>query len=187
MKYAAAVLAAVVGLAAAQDLSVIPTCAKKCIDDAVTSKTKCAITDIPCICKEIEPVTAAATSCVLAACGADVALNEVLPATAQLCAAAVPAGPSTGAQTTITSTGAATKTDLPLTIQTSTPAGAGSDTTLPTAGSSKADTTPAPSASKSAGASGSSSAAASTSTGGAASYGAVGSFGLMLLGAAAAL
>ncbi|KAK0652859.1 hypothetical protein B0T16DRAFT_388049 [Cercophora newfieldiana] len=175
MKFTPAVLAAFIGLVAAQDLSVIPACAKQCIDDAVTSGTKCALTEIPCICNSIEAVTAGATACVLAACGADVAIGQVLPATAQLCAEVLPNGPSSaGAATTIT-------TITPLTLSSTTggsaPTSAGEAETTPAA------TTPAASGA----ATGTSTSTTSTSTAGAASFGAVGSLGMLLMGVAAAL
>ncbi|KAK5660180.1 hypothetical protein OQA88_13650 [Cercophora sp. LCS_1] len=95
MKYTAPVLAALVALVSAQDLSSIPACAKTCIDDAVKSATSCGATDVSCICASLDAVTQAATGCVLGACGIDVALNEVIPATTALCAnAGEPAEPA---------------------------------------------------------------------------------------------
>ncbi|KAK4446875.1 hypothetical protein QBC34DRAFT_496666 [Podospora aff. communis PSN243] len=185
MKFTPAVLAAFAGLVAAQDLSAIPECARECINTAVTSSTNCQLTEIACICNSIESVTAGATACVLAACGADVAIGQVLPATAELCAQVLPNGPSSAAPapgsttsgsagtTTITSTGG------PATVTTSRSSSAGDDddnqttvtTPTPTEGFQSPSTT----------------ATTSTSTAGAASFGAVGSFGMLLMGAVAAL
>lgn len=84
MKYAFAA-AALVAVASAQSLSDIPSCAVPCIDDARTSATSCSKDDYACICKNQEALTAAATTCVLSDCGADKALNEVLPAVKAFC------------------------------------------------------------------------------------------------------
>jgi len=69
MKYSfsAVALIALVGLANAQ----IPACATDCIADAVASATSCGADDLGCQCEESNQsaITAAATSCVLAACG----------------------------------------------------------------------------------------------------------------------
>ncbi|KAL7921317.1 hypothetical protein ACQKWADRAFT_129645 [Trichoderma austrokoningii] len=73
-------------LAQAQTRADIPSCALPCLDDAVKANTKCSTTDYACICKDFSTVQTAATSCVISKCGADVAINKVLPATQALCA-----------------------------------------------------------------------------------------------------
>ncbi|KAJ3476877.1 hypothetical protein NLG97_g8992 [Lecanicillium saksenae] len=77
MKFAVA--ATLFTLAVAQSASDIPSCAKPCLDDAVTKGTKCSTTDYACICPHISELQGAATSCVLEKCGADVALSKPNP------------------------------------------------------------------------------------------------------------
>ncbi|KAI1822758.1 hypothetical protein F4861DRAFT_374787 [Xylaria intraflava] len=84
MKYtfAALVLAAAVS---AQSLSDIPACAVPCIDDARVKNTNCAASDYKCLCANINSLTTAATPCVISSCGADTAVNQVLPAVSAFC------------------------------------------------------------------------------------------------------
>ncbi|KAI1138421.1 hypothetical protein F5Y05DRAFT_413041 [Hypoxylon sp. FL0543] len=84
MKYAFAAVA-LAALVTAQSLSDIPQCAVPCIDDARKSSTNCASDDYVCICKNKDALTAAATGCVISACGADVAATQVLPAVNAFC------------------------------------------------------------------------------------------------------
>jgi hypothetical protein len=75
MKYLYAV-AAFVAVASAQANN-IPTCARQCLDDATTATTSCGITEYVCQCQpdNQSKIQGAATSCVVAACGVDVALS----------------------------------------------------------------------------------------------------------------
>ncbi|EGO61626.1 hypothetical protein NEUTE1DRAFT_28401, partial [Neurospora tetrasperma FGSC 2508] len=84
MKYSAVALAAFVAIASAQDISVIPSCALPCVDDAAT-KVCTSKTDYKCICENKDSLVSTATSCVISKCGATVALNDVLPATEKFC------------------------------------------------------------------------------------------------------
>lgn len=59
----------------AQDLSSIPECARTCLTDAISQDGKCQATDAACVCGRIDQLTTLATSCVLSACGQDVALS----------------------------------------------------------------------------------------------------------------
>ncbi|OLN96865.1 hypothetical protein CCHL11_02311 [Colletotrichum chlorophyti] len=96
MKYSY-VLAALVGLVAAQvDPTIIPECARDCLTQAVSSASSCTPGDYACTCvpETQDKIKTAATPCVLSACGAQVAISEVLPASAKLCAAAAAAGGS---------------------------------------------------------------------------------------------
>ncbi|KAI1454215.1 hypothetical protein F4805DRAFT_331803 [Annulohypoxylon moriforme] len=86
MKYTI-VTVALATLVSTQSLSDIPQCALPCIDSARTSSTSCSASDYACICKNKDAITAAATSCVLQACGADVATSQVLPAVNSFCSA----------------------------------------------------------------------------------------------------
>ncbi|KAI1190289.1 hypothetical protein F5B17DRAFT_107198 [Nemania serpens] len=86
MKYTIAALAFAAAAVSAQSLSDIPQCALPCIDDARTKNTSCAADDFKCICDNVNTLTTAATSCVLGACGADAAVNEVIPAVQKFCA-----------------------------------------------------------------------------------------------------
>ncbi|KAI1377049.1 hypothetical protein F4677DRAFT_417283 [Hypoxylon crocopeplum] len=114
MKYivSAVVLAA---LASTQSLSDIPQCALPCIDDARTSSTNCAADDYACICRNEDALTAAATGCVISACGASVAAGQVLPAVDAFCNAVESGNSGSSASsevtvstvTTVTSTGIA--------------------------------------------------------------------------------
>lgn len=84
MKFSLAVLALIASVQA-QSRSDIPSCALPCLDDAIESETDCKTTDYVCVCKNFDDVRSKATSCVIDKCGADVAINEVLPATEGLC------------------------------------------------------------------------------------------------------
>lgn len=59
----------------------MPTCAKPCITEAVKQVTQCEETDAPCVCANLQAVTAAATNCVLKECGLMVALGKFAPQT----------------------------------------------------------------------------------------------------------
>ncbi|GAP92784.1 putative cfem-domain-containing protein [Rosellinia necatrix] len=98
MKYAVAALALAAAVSA-QSISDIPACALPCIDDARTKQTDCAADDYKCICDNIDSLTATATPCVLSACGADTAINEVLPAVQKFCAAVEAGGEPTSEPT----------------------------------------------------------------------------------------
>jgi len=101
MKYAF-VAVALAALARAQTLGDIPSCALPCIDDAISSESKCKTTDFACICKKdtFSAIQGASTSCVIEKCGADTALNKVLPATEALCKAQGSGGDSTTTEST---------------------------------------------------------------------------------------
>lgn len=62
---------------AGRALAVIPACATSCIADAVAAATSCGATDLKCQCTDANKasIQAAATSCVIAACGAQ-AISE---------------------------------------------------------------------------------------------------------------
>ncbi|TGJ83194.1 hypothetical protein E0Z10_g5572 [Xylaria hypoxylon] len=102
MKYTVAALAFAAAAVSAQSLSDIPECAVPCIDDARTKGTNCAVDDYKCICSNIEALTAAATPCVLSACGAEIALNDLLPAVQTFCDAVNNGGGETPAPTSET-------------------------------------------------------------------------------------
>ncbi|KAI0429636.1 hypothetical protein F5Y09DRAFT_309972 [Xylaria sp. FL1042] len=84
MKTALALIA-FTAIASAQTWADIPACAQPCILDAAASTTDCTDTDYACICASQDVVEPAAEECVVAACGEDVAENEVVPAVAALC------------------------------------------------------------------------------------------------------
>lgn len=84
MKYAFAAVA-LAAVARAQSFSDIPECAVPCLTDAIASETDCGADEFPCICANFEDIQGVATGCVLEECGAEVALNEVLPAVEGLC------------------------------------------------------------------------------------------------------
>lgn len=73
MKYSIVALA----LAAVSTAQSLPSCAVTCIEDSIKAKApQCSsATDYACVCKNISAIQGDATGCVLAACGADVALS----------------------------------------------------------------------------------------------------------------
>lgn len=78
------VLLATLGLAAAQQkfTDVIPECSVKCLTQAVKDGTKCSsIDDSQCICEatNYRNIYTVGVSCVLAACGGDVATGTLVP------------------------------------------------------------------------------------------------------------
>ncbi|RFU78009.1 extracellular membrane, cfem domain [Trichoderma arundinaceum] len=83
------VLATFVAAAYGQTIGDIPPCAIPCIQNAIATETTCAANDFKCACQtdNFNAILAASTSCVIAACGADTAINKVLPAVQALCAA----------------------------------------------------------------------------------------------------
>ncbi|KAM0262175.1 hypothetical protein ACHAQJ_001919 [Trichoderma viride] len=83
------VLATFVAVAYGQTVRDIPACAVPCLDSAIASQTDCAPDDFACACEtqNFNAIEAASTSCIITACGADVAINQVLPAVDALCAA----------------------------------------------------------------------------------------------------
>ncbi|KAK4181510.1 hypothetical protein QBC36DRAFT_296671 [Triangularia setosa] len=85
MKYTAALLALAAAVSA-QDISIFPECSLDCIIEGIGSGTDCELTDFACVCENTQSLVTSATPCVLGACGADVALNEVLPAVDKFCA-----------------------------------------------------------------------------------------------------
>ncbi|KAJ4392522.1 hypothetical protein N0V85_006983 [Neurospora sp. IMI 360204] len=185
MKYSAVALAAFVAVASAQDISIIPSCALPCIDKAAesvcTSKT-----DYKCICEKKDSLVGSATSCVIGACGADVALNKVLPATETFCkevlsGAGSSAAPSSSAAATTAapaSSSAAATTSAPAVVSSS----AAAATTL--APSSSVSAAPAPSSNGTV--SMAPPASSSPAEAGAAVAGYIGSFGVAALAALAA-
>ncbi|KAI1767981.1 hypothetical protein GGR53DRAFT_480366 [Hypoxylon sp. FL1150] len=111
MKYTIAAVTVLLTVVSAQSPSDIPRCAVPCIDDARTSNTNCAADDYPCICSNKATLTTAATSCILQACGADVATNQVLPAVNALCNAVESGSSSSSSGATASSTITSTSTD----------------------------------------------------------------------------
>lgn len=72
---AAAALALAAAAARAQSAADLPACAVSCLNDAVTQSTTCAVDDFACICGDFSAIQGVATGCILAACGADVAVS----------------------------------------------------------------------------------------------------------------
>ncbi|KAK0723331.1 hypothetical protein B0T26DRAFT_605615, partial [Lasiosphaeria miniovina] len=87
-------VAAMAGVAMAQTLAdFIPECAVKCLTDGVAAATNCKPDDLDCLCiaDNYRATYTSAVSCVLAACGNDVSVSEVLPAAAHMCEVVVAA------------------------------------------------------------------------------------------------
>ncbi|KAL4861416.1 hypothetical protein BDV12DRAFT_204039 [Aspergillus spectabilis] len=74
--------------ATSQTINDVPKCAIPALDNAIKSQTSCDVKDYACVCKDenFSKVQGAATAAVIKACGSDVALNQVLPATQKICA-----------------------------------------------------------------------------------------------------
>jgi len=106
MKYSAALLVAA-GLAAAQDLSQIPSCAQPCLVDAIKNATSCHVdssfVDFKCACDHKSDLVSAATNCVLGACGLETATGQVLPATDSFCAQVEAAAASSAVSSVVAS------------------------------------------------------------------------------------
>ncbi|UPL01966.1 hypothetical protein LCI18_012900 [Fusarium solani-melongenae] len=109
MKFSLAVVALIASVQA-QSLSDVPSCALPCLDDAIESETDCKTTDLVCVCKDFDKVRSKATSCVIDKCGADVAINKVLPATEGLCKNPGSGGSESGAESSKAVTTAAEAT-----------------------------------------------------------------------------
>ena len=77
MRFSAAVITAIIGAVAAQDISQIPQCAQGCIKDAVSSATDCKQDDYKCVCENQKALVGASTSCVISKCGADKATSTL--------------------------------------------------------------------------------------------------------------
>ncbi|KAK3387925.1 hypothetical protein B0H63DRAFT_471179 [Podospora didyma] len=124
MKYSLALLAAAAGAMAADTFASygVPECAIKCLNEGLTGATKCKAEELECFCiaDNYRATYTASVNCVLAACGDDVSVTEVLPAAAHLCE--VVAGPYTETSTAYT-------TAAPVAAST-TPAAASPSTTL---------------------------------------------------------
>ncbi|KAL2152327.1 hypothetical protein VTH82DRAFT_5511 [Thermothelomyces myriococcoides] len=219
MKYTtSAVLALAAATATAQDISIFPECSLPCITKAV-GKTSCKLTDFACVCDNMDSIKQGATSCVVDACGIDVALNEVLPATEKFCSevgdgdgddggesSSEPAPPATTSSSSATTeapeepTPSPTETtEEPSPGPTETPGGGDDedDGAQPTETTSSPGSIVTPAPTESSPADGGDDdddddddtppATSSIITAGAAAVGAMGSFGMMLLGAIAAL
>ncbi|KAI0551160.1 hypothetical protein F4679DRAFT_182902 [Xylaria curta] len=199
MKYTVAALALAAAVSA-QSLSDIPACALPCIDDARTKETTCGADDYKCICDNIDKLQTAATSCVLSSCGADTALNQVLPAVQKFCAAVESGGgatsePSSTPTSEPSSTPTSGPTSQPTSESTASPTSepTGYPTELPTSQStatvtsqsSYPGTTLAPT-NPGGNTTATTSATQSIPTAGAAVVGSIGGFAMLVLGALAA-
>ncbi|KAI0517895.1 hypothetical protein F5B22DRAFT_104046 [Xylaria bambusicola] len=85
MQFTLAALVTLIAAVSAQSWEDIPACAQPCILDAVAEVTDCGSTDYECICAARPQVQSAATGCVVSACGAAVALTQVIPAVNAAC------------------------------------------------------------------------------------------------------
>ncbi|KAK2016676.1 hypothetical protein LZ32DRAFT_644839 [Colletotrichum eremochloae] len=87
MKYST-VIVAFAGFTAAQSLNDVPECARPCLIAAIANTT-CAPTDTACLCKpeNYQAILPAATPCVVAQCGPQAAVDQVLPAAGRICPA----------------------------------------------------------------------------------------------------
>lgn len=74
MKFTLA-LATFVAAVYGQTVGDIPACAVPCIQAAIAQDTTCATDDFACACKSFDAIETDSTPCVIAACGADVAIS----------------------------------------------------------------------------------------------------------------
>ncbi|POR31565.1 Uncharacterized protein TPAR_08242 [Tolypocladium paradoxum] len=198
MKFAAVAALAFAALASAQSRSDIPSCALPCLDDAVQKDTKCSVDDFSCICKNFDAIQGDATGCVLKACGPDVALNKVLPATQALCeklkngggqssSAAASSAPASSAPTSSAPASSAPASSAPASSApaSSAPASSASatETGQPTGTITSSQTTLMPTASRSTNSTSPTTPAALT--GGAAGFAPIGGLAMLALGALA--
>ncbi|KAM0460024.1 hypothetical protein ACHAO4_002152 [Trichoderma viride] len=86
MKFTLA-LATFVAAVYGQTVANIPACAIPCLNAAIAKDTTCSTTDYACACKSFNAIQNDSTACIVAACGATVAIGQVLPAVQALCAA----------------------------------------------------------------------------------------------------
>ncbi|KAF6815477.1 CFEM domain-containing protein [Colletotrichum plurivorum] len=186
------VLLAAAGLAAAQKkfTDVIPECSVECLTKAVKDGTTCSsIDDSQCICEatNYRNIYTVGVSCVLAACTADVATGQLLPAAAAFCrevtggATAPPAESASAAVSSLVSSAAASAS-ASATASTSGTASAAS-------GSSSASATGTPTAAASGSGTSTGTGAPATETtaqpGGAAAMGSMGAAAMLAFGALA--
>ncbi|KAL0944737.1 CFEM domain-containing protein [Colletotrichum truncatum] len=183
MKYSYVLLAAA-GLVAAQKkfTDVIPACSKDCLIDAVKKGTPCSsIDDSKCICEatNYRNIYTVGVPCVLAACPADVATGELLPAAAQFCREVTGGATAPPVESASAAVSSAVSSAIASASASASAAASGA------ASNATASVTGAPTAS-----SGSSGTAATVATtaqpAGAAAVGSMGAFGMIALGALAA-
>ncbi|KAK2011588.1 hypothetical protein LZ32DRAFT_659582 [Colletotrichum eremochloae] len=175
MKYSYVLLAAAAGLTVAQKkfTDVIPQCSVECLTKAVKDGTTCSsIDDSACICEatNYRNIYTVGVSCVLQACGSDVATGQLLPAAAQFCrevtggASAPPVGSASASASAVVSSAIASLS----------------------AASASASATAAPTAIASGSAASGPAATTTAQPGAAAAVGSMGAFGMLALGALAA-
>ncbi|KAI1390463.1 uncharacterized protein F4822DRAFT_151617 [Hypoxylon trugodes] len=103
-------IVALIALVSAQYLSDIPECALPCIDTARAGSTNCESDDYICICENKNTVASAGTSCVLRACGIQVATSQVLPAVSAFCDAVQSNASSSSSSSSMPATSTASTT-----------------------------------------------------------------------------
>ncbi|POS71433.1 anchored cell wall protein-5 [Diaporthe helianthi] len=186
MKASLVAVAALAGLASSQCVSSIPECAQDCLVIAAGS-VGCGETDYTCQCtsQHQTDITTNATTCVLAACGQQIAINEVLPAAAAFCSSINAGGSCSSASAGVTSSGTSSASGstssqdstLPTSVSQT---GTGTEATTTTGRSSSASGTAETTGSS---ATDASATATSTAAAAAAKMGSVGSLGMAVLGA----
>ncbi|KAH6876630.1 hypothetical protein B0T10DRAFT_197715 [Thelonectria olida] len=150
-----------------------PECSIDCLETGTEKATDCELDDAVCWCVQsnYEAIYNQALNCVMEECGADKAIESVLPAAIVFCSAASSSTSALGHQATGTSSGS-TKTNTAVTASIT----------------SGADSTPTASSGSESSASVSGAAATTTSSdSGAVAIGSMGAFGMLVLGIAAAL
>ena len=81
MKYSAIILAAAAGVVSAISIGdFVPKCSLDCLTNAISTGTKCALTDPVCQCQveNYQNIYVVGTTCVINACGSDVAISMLL-------------------------------------------------------------------------------------------------------------
>ncbi|CAH0027844.1 unnamed protein product [Clonostachys rhizophaga] len=123
-----------------------PECSLNCLNDGTKKATDCSLTDAVCWCVQsnYEAIYDAAVSCVMAACGAGVSVEKVLPAAIDFCSAASSLASATATASGSSATGSsATGSSVPSSAAatpTSSSATSGSSATSTSASAQATDT-----------------------------------------------
>ncbi|KAK6220120.1 hypothetical protein QIS74_05622 [Colletotrichum tabaci] len=187
MKYSY-VLLATAGLAVAQQkfTDVIPKCSVECLTQAVKDGTKCSsIDDSACICEatNYRNIYTVGVPCVLQSCPSDVATGELLPAAARFCREV-----TNGASVPPVESASAAVSSAIASLSSAAASASASASASVSAAASGVTTSASVTSAPTAAASGSGAAATSTAQpAAAAAMGSMGAFGMIALGALAAL
>ncbi|KAF7554639.1 hypothetical protein G7Z17_g2786 [Cylindrodendrum hubeiense] len=163
-----------------------PECSIECLNDGTEKATDCSTTDAVCWCVQsnYEAIYNQAVNCVMEECGADKAIESVLPAAIEFCSAASSSTSALGS----TETGKHSASSSSSSNSSSSNEAEKTTTSATVVITSGPSSSPTPSSSASASGSGSGAAASTTaSTDAAVAVSPMGALGMLVLGVAAAL